>query len=128
MNKVMELILQGTTDMVIECVMNLVKKLNAQGERYKSVPKIGDAPDYAKQDRTYSANCDIFISRKPPEREDYDVKIGTVRLQLLPGERTLLSVQEPEHWDSPLGHFLNYLFGELERLGFIHFEKEKTPM
>ena len=105
-----------------------MKKLSSQGERYKSVPKIGGAPDYAKQDRTYSANCDILISRKPLVREEYDVKIGTVRLQLLPSERTLLSIQEPEHWESPLGHFLTYLFGELERLGFIYFEKEKTPI
>lgn len=128
MSEVIELILEGTPDMIIECVANLVKKLNSQGDWYKSVPKISGAPDYSKRDRTYSAECDIFVTHKPVISEDYDVKTGTIRLQLLPSERTLLSFQEPEHWDSPLEHFLNYLLVELKRLGFIHFEEEKPPI
>ena len=128
MSEVIDLILKGTPDMIIECVTNLAKKLNSQGERYKSVPKIGGAPDYAKQDKIYSANIDVFVSRKPLAREDYDIKIGVLRLQLIPDEHTLLSVKEPEYWDSPLGHFLNYLLGELQRLGFVQFEEEKPPI
>ncbi len=128
MSEVIELILEGTPDMIIECATNLVKKFNSQGDWYKIVPKIGDAPDYAKRDRTYSADCDVFVTQKPVLREDYDAKIGIIRLQLIPGERTLLSVQKPEHWDSPLGNFLTNLLEELKRLGFIHFEEEKLPI
>ena len=121
--KELELVLNGTPNMIIECIMNFVKTLNSQGYAYKSVPRTGDAPDYARWDKTYSARCDVLVARK-----DGDVKIGTIRLQLLPNERTLLGVQEPEHWDSPLGRFLGHLLGEFKRLGFIYFEKEKPPI
>jgi len=128
LSEVIELILEGTPDMIIECVTNLVRKLYSQGEWYKSIPKIGDAPDYTKRDRTYSAALEVFVIQKPLLREDYDAKIGTISLQLLPNERTLLSFQKSENSDSPWGHFIKYLFGELERLGFIHFEEEKPPI
>ena len=123
MSRELELILKGTPDMVIECVMDFVKMLKSQGYLYKIIPTIGGAPDYARWDRTYSAHCDVLVARK-----DSDVKIGTIRLKLLPDEQTLLSVQKPEHWDSPLGRFLSHLLGELKRLGFVYFEEEKPPI
>jgi len=123
LSEVIELILEGAPDMIIECIMNLVKNLHSQGYMYKSVPRIGGAPAYTKWDKTYSARCDVFV-----ERKDGNVQIGTMKLQLLPNERTLLSVQEPKHWDSPLGRFLEHVLGEFKRLGFAYFEEEKPPI
>jgi hypothetical protein len=117
--KELELILEGTPDMIIECIMNFVKKLNSQGYTYKSIPRIGDAPDYARQDKTHSASCAIFESER---------QIGIIRLQLLPKEKTLLNVSEPEDWESSFGLFLSYLLGEFKRLGFAYFEEAKPPI
>jgi len=128
MKNQIELPLEGTPDMVIECVMNLVRALANEGNLYKCVPKIGDAPNGARWDRTYSARCDVFVTRQSLTRNDEDVKIGTVELRLLPNNRTLLGVQKPQHWDGPLGHFLGYLLREFKRLGFAHFEEEKPPI
>lgn len=119
----LELILEGTPDMIIECVMNFVKKLNSKGYVYKCVPKIGDGPDFAKQDRTYSARCAIFETREGGEEQ-----IGIIRLTLLPKDQTLLSISEPEDWESSFGLFLSYLLGEFKRLGFVYFEEEKPPI
>jgi hypothetical protein len=121
--KELELILEGTPDMIIECITNFVRKLNSQGYSYKSIPRIGDSPDYTKWDKTYSARCAIFETHEGGEEQ-----IGTIRLTLLPKEQTLLSVPEPEDWKSSFGVFLSYLVGEFKRLGFVHFEEEKPPM
>jgi len=121
--KELELILEGTPDMIIECIMNFVRKLNSQGYAYKSIPRIGGAPDFAEWDRTYSTRCAILETC-----ESGDVQIGTIRLTRLPKEQTLLSVPEPKDLESPFGVFLSYLLGEFKRLGFVHFEEEKPPM
>ncbi|MEE9365232.1 MAG: TIR domain-containing protein [Dehalococcoidales bacterium] len=121
--KELELILDGTPDMVIECIMNFVKTLSSKGYLYKCTPRIGDTPDYTKRDKTYSARCDVLVARK-----DGDVKIGTIKLQLLPKERTLFSIQKLEQRDSPLGRFLDQLLEELKRLGFICFKEEGEEM
>jgi hypothetical protein len=158
--KEVELILQGTVDMVIECVKNFARR---EGE-YRIVPKIGDGtraqvaalltiaatqniqpepaiveradllaesvvrvyeqilkhlqsssnmPDNAKWDRTISASCDVFVVGGRAK-----IPLCTISLLLIPGDRTLFSVQKPERLDSPLGHFLELLKGEFKRLGF----------
>lgn len=117
--KELELILEGTPDMIMECIMNFVKKMNSQGYTYKSIPKIGDTPDYAKWDKTYSARCAISLDKE---------EIGIIGLQLLPKDKTLLNVSEPEDWESSFGLFLSYLLGEFKRLGFVYFEEEKPPI
>jgi hypothetical protein len=121
--KELELILEGTPDMIIESIMNFVKKLNSQGYAYKSIPRIGDAPDYSRRDKTHSAYCTIVEAREGVEKQ-----IGIMRLQLLPKEKTLLVVPEPKDWKSSFGVFLSYLVGEFKRLGFVHFEEEKPPI
>ena len=119
----LKLILSGTPDMIIVCVTGFVRELRSKSYLYECTPRIGDSPDYAKWDKTYSAYCDVFVTR-----QDGRVKIGTLTLRLLPNERTLLKVQKLKHWDSPLGRFLNLLLGEFKRLGFVYFEEEKPPM
>jgi len=121
--KELELILEGTPDMVIECITNFVKKLNSEGYAYKSIPRIGNTPDFARWDKTYSARCAIIETQ-----EGADEQIGTIRLTLLPKEQTLLSVPEPEDWGSSFGVFLSYLLGEFKRLRIVYFEEEKPPM
>lgn len=108
--------------MVITCISNFTKAPIA-GSQYKVNIRIGDAPDHAKWDRTYNAYCDVFL-----KREGSDVKLGTIRLQLLPNEQTLFSAQEPQYSDSPFSHFLDYLYSEFKRLGFTYFEEEKPPL
>ena len=119
----LELTVRGTTDMIIETIMNFVRKLRLKNYLYKCVPRISDTPDYAKWDRTYSAYCDVFTIRS-----DGDVKIGILRLQLLPDEQTLINFQKPEQWDSSFGLFLTHLVGEFERLRLLEFDKEKPPL
>jgi len=118
--KELELILEGTPDMIIECIMDFVKKLNSEGYAYKCTPKIGDAPDYAKWDKTYSASCAFSLGDEG--------QIGTIKLQLLPKERTLFKIPEPEDWDSPFGEFISHLLAEFKRLEFVFFEEEKPPL
>ena len=122
-SKELEPILEGTPDMIIECVMTSVKKLNSQGYAYKSTPRIGGAPDYAKWDKTYSTRCIIAETREGIEKQ-----IGSIGLQLLPNDYTLFKIPEPEDWDSPFGQFISFLFGEFKRLGFVYFEEEKPPL
>lgn len=111
--KELKLILEGTTLMVIECIMNLVKKLDSRGYAYKCIPRVGDAPDYARLDKTYSAHCTILEAHEGVEHQ-----IGTISLQLLPREKTLFKSLEPEDWDSSFGYFLNALFAEFRALRF----------
>jgi len=122
-SKELELILEGTPDMIIECIMDFVKKLNSEGYAYKCIPRIGDAPDYAKWDKTYSARCAIVETHEGIEKQ-----IVTIRLQLLPNERTLFKIPEPEDWDSSFGDFISHLLAEFKRLGFVYFEEERPPM
>ena len=118
--KDLELILEGTPEMIIECIREFVKKLNSEGYAYKCVPRIGDAPDYAKWDKTYSASCAIS--------QGDEGQIGTIKLQLLPKERTLFKIPEPEDWNSSFGDFVSHLLAEFKLLGFAYFEEEKPPL
>jgi len=113
-----ELALQGTVDMTIECMMHFTKKLNSQGHSYKSSPRIGGHPDYATPDRTCSATCIITETTEGAEKQ-----IGTIKLQLLPNERTLLNTSHPKDWNASFKYFLDALFAELEQLEYIKEEK-----
>jgi len=127
MNKELEVSLNGTPDMVIECITNLVKSLNAKGDTY-AIRRTSGAPDYAKWDRTYSAHYSISFNRRDMSGKECNIPIGDIKLILIPGERTLLTVKEPQNWEGPLGHFLSHLFSEFERLGFVQFEGKKPPI
>ena len=113
MEKELEMILQGTPDMVIGCIKNLVSEPIA-GSRYK-INTTGD--------KTNPTRCDVCL-----ENESGDVKPGTIKLLLIPKKQTLFIIQKPQHWDSPWGHFLQALFKEFQRLEFISFEKDKGPI
>ncbi len=116
-----ELALHGTVDMTIESMMHFTKKLNSQGHSYKSSPRIGGHPDYATPDRTGSATCTITETTEGAEKQ-----IGTIKLQLLPNERTLLKTSHPKDWNASFKYFLDALFAELEQLGYIKEEKAAT--
>ena len=115
----LELVLEGTPDMILECVRNTTERLNSQGYTY-GFRRISGAPDYAKWDKTYFVSCAIS--------QGDEGQIGAINLQLLPKDQTLLSTPEPKDWESSFGLFLSYLLGELKRLGFVHFEEEKPPL
>lgn len=113
-----EVALQGTVDMAIECIMHFTKKLNSQGHSYKSSPRIGGHPDYAKPDRTCFATCTITEITEGTENQ-----IGTIEFQLLPNERTLLKTSTPQEWNSSFKYFMDALFAEFEQLRYIKEEK-----
>ncbi len=115
-NKELELILQGTPDMIMECIRSTVEELNSQGQRY-GFRKTSGAPNYAKWDKTYFATCAISQGNQG--------QIGTIKLQLIAKEKTAFKYPEPKSWASSFGHFLNCLFAEFHRLGFVDLEKEK---
>jgi len=117
-SKELELILEGTPDMILECTRSTVEKLNSQGYTY-GFHRTSGAPDYARWDKTYFASCAISQSER---------QIGIIKLELLPNERTLFKIPEPEDWDSSFGEFISHLLAEFKRLGFLYFEEEKPPM
>jgi len=102
--------------MILECIRSTTENLNSQGYTY-SFRRTSDAPDYAKWDKTYFASCAIS--------QGDEGQIGTIKLQLLPQERTLLKYPEPKDFDSSFGRFLNRLFAEFKRLGYVDFKEEK---
>src|SRR4030042_1939416 len=108
-----ELALQGTVDMLIECIGTFIEKINYQGYRYKNTPIIGGHPDWAEPDRTCSATCTITEIIEGTEKQ-----IGTIKLQLLPKERALLKTSSPKDWDSSFKYFMDVLLTEFEQLGY----------
>ncbi len=116
-----EVALLGTVDMTIECMMHFTKKLNSQGHAYKSSPRIGGHPDYAKPDRTCYATVTISEITESKEKQ-----VGTIQLHLIPEEKTLFKTSHPEEWDSSFKYFLETLFTEFEESGFMRKEK-KAP-
>lgn len=109
-----EVSLLGTVDMTIECMMHFTKKLNSQGHPYKSSPRIGGHPDYAQPDRTCYATVTIADIAESKERQ-----VGKIELQLIPEEKTLLKTSHPKEWNSSFKYFLEALFLEFERLGYL---------
>ena len=116
-----EVALQGTVDMAVECIMHFVKKINSQGYTYKNTPRIGGHPDFAKPDRTCSAICTITKITEGSEKD-----IGTIKLQLLPNDKTLLKTSLPHEWSSPFKYFMDALFAEFRHLRYI--EEENTAL
>lgn len=114
-----EVALLGTVDMTIECIMHFTKRLNSQGHAYKSTPRIGDHPDYAKPDRTCYASVTIAEITESKEKQ-----VGTIELQLIPEEKTLFKTPHPKEWDSSFKYFLDALFIEFKELGFMRKEKQ----
>lgn len=112
-----EFIAQGTPDMILESINNVVNTLNSQGHDY-GFHRIGDAPDWATWDKTYVAGCTIS--------QGSEKKIGTFHLQLIPNEKTLLKLPHPDHWDPSFKHFLDSLFAEFQTLGFVESREEKA--
>ena len=117
--KELELPLEGTPDMILECIRSTIEKLNSQGYTY-SLRRTSGAPDYARWDKTYFASCAIS--------QGDEGQIGTIKLQLLPNERTLFKIPEPKDWDSSFGEFIKHLLAEFKRLGFLYFKEEKPPI
>ncbi len=115
-SKESEIILHGTPDMILKCIQDIAERPNSQGYNY-SFRRTSGAPDYAKWDKTYFASCAIS--------QDGEGQIGTIKLQLLPKEKTSVKYSEPEKWDSSFGYFLNSLFAEFQKLEFVDLEKEK---
>ena len=113
--KELELILEGTPDMIIECVRSTIEKLNYEGQSY-SFRRTSGAPDYARWDKTYFASCAISESER---------QIGVIKLQFLPEDKTLLKYHEPEDWHSSFGKFLNRLLSEFKELRFLDLKEEK---
>lgn len=113
-----EIILEGTPEMVFECVREVTDRLNSLGYHY-GVRRTSGTPDYAKWDRTYHLALTVFEAREGGEQ-----RIGVMRLQLLPDERTMFRTAEADQRESSFEVFLAYLFGEFQRLGFMYFEEE----
>jgi len=120
--KELELTLEGTPDMILECVRSTIEKLNSQGYTY-DFRRTSGRPDYTTWDKTYFAHCTIVENQ-----EGIETQIGTIKLRLLPNERTLFIIPDTEDLDSPFGKFIGHLLGEFKRLGFVYFEEEKPPM
>ena len=112
----LELVLEGNPDMILECIRSTTEKLTSQGHTY-SFRRTSGRPDYAKWDKTYFAICAIS--------QGDEGQIGTIKLQLLPKEKTSFKYLEPKNWTSSFGYFLNSLFAEFKKLGFVDLAKEK---
>jgi hypothetical protein len=117
----LEVTLLGTVDMTIECMAHFTKRLNSKGHFYSTQAIIGGHPDYAKPDRTCYATVtidEVTVSRGK--------QIGMITLQLIPDDKTLFRTSHPKEWDSSFKYFLEALFAEFERLGFIKKEQTTT--
>ena len=114
-NKELERILEGTPDIIIECIMNFIEKLNSKGYAYKCAPRIGGAPDSSKRDSTHSIRCSIFETNVSGDKQ-----VGTIKLLLLPQERTLFKFPKLTEDDSSFSKFLTHLLSEFDKLGFIY--------
>lgn len=112
----LELIVQGTPDMILECIRSTTEKLNSQGYTY-SFRRTSGAPDYARWDKTYFASCAIS--------QGDEGRIGTIGLQLIPDDKTSFKVPQPEDWNPSFKNFLNSLLAEFEKLEFLDFKGEK---
>lgn len=110
----LELRVQGTPDMILECIRSTAEKLNSKGHTY-SFRRTSGAPDYARWDKTYFASCAIS--------QGDEGQIGTIKLQLLPDDKTLLKTLRPDEWNSSYTIFLNSLFTEFQRLEYLKEEK-----
>jgi len=110
----LELRVQGTPDMILECIRSTAEKLNSKGHTY-SFRRTSGAPDYARWDKTYFASCAIS--------QGDEGQIGTIKLQLLPDDKTLLKTLRPDEWNSSYTIFLNSLFTEFQQLGYLKEEK-----
>jgi hypothetical protein len=115
--KELELILDGTPDMILEYIRSTVERLNSQGYTY-GFRRTSGAPDFAKWDKTYFASCAIS--------KGDEGQIGTIKLQLLPKEKTSFKSLEPKDRTSPFGYFLNQLFIEFRQSGFEETTVQKT--
>lgn len=111
-------ILSGTVDVTTGCITGLTERLNSQGHSYMSRLVIEGYPDYAKPGKTGSATVSVAEISEGKEKQ-----IGTIDLQLIPDERTLFKVSHPKDWDSSFKYFLDALFAEFERLGFVKKEE-----
>lgn len=118
----LEVILNGSPGMALELMKGLAERLKAQGYCY-SVRRTSGEPSWAKWDRPYFISATVF------EHGDADQKrIGVIKMQLLPEERTLFTLPESSNWHESFRNFLSFLFTEFQRLGFVHFEKDKPPL
>jgi hypothetical protein len=116
-DKELELILEGTPDMLLASINNVVKNLNSQEYKY-SFQRTSGRPDYTNWDKTYFASYAVS--------QGTEGKVGTISFQLVPNERTLLKTSRPQEWNSSFKYFLDALFAEFEQLGYV--KKEKTAI
>jgi len=119
MSEELELTVEGTPDMILECVRSIADKLNSQGCAY-GFRKTSGTPDFTKWDKTYFATCAISLGNEE--------QIGTIKLQLLPKDKTSFKFPAPGDWNSSFGYFLSQLFIEFQRLGFVDLERKKGPL
>ena len=115
----LELSVEGTSDMILECVRSYVDKLNSPGCSY-GFRRTSGAPDFAKWDKTYFATCAI--------RHGDEGQIDIIKLQLLPRDKTSFKFLAPRDWNSSFGYFLSQLLIEFQRLGFVDLERKKGPL
>ena len=115
----LELSVEGTPDMILECVRSYIDKLNSHGNKY-GFRRTSGAPDFAKWDKTQFATCAISHSDEG--------QIGIIKLQLLPRDKTSFKLLTPVDWNSSFGYFLGHLFIEFQRLGFVALGRKKGPL
>ena len=115
----LELSVEGTPDMILECVRSYVDKLNFHGCSY-GLRRTSGAPDFTKWDKTYFATCAICHGDEG--------QIGVIKLQLLPRDKTSFRFLAPRDRNSSFGYFLSQLLIEFQRLGFVDLERQKEPL
>ncbi len=114
-----ELVVRGTPDMLPASINNVIKNLNSQGYKY-ALHRTSGRPDDTNWDKTYFASYAVS--------QGTEGRIGTISFQLIPNNGTLLKSPQPDTWNPSFVHFLNHLFAEFQRLGFVDFKKERPAL
>jgi hypothetical protein len=118
-----ELILEGTSGMIVQRIENVIKQVNAEGYPSSVHVKIGGAPDFSPAGQVFSYRCLVFGKSAEVGRE-----IGYVELQPLPKEQTLFKLVYLPACSTFFEHFVQRLSDEFQQLGFIYFERKKPPI
>lgn len=118
-----EQVLIGTPEMIVPQIRDIIKRMKSEGYPSTIQVKAGDAPDFSPARQVTSYRCEIF-----GKSAEVGEEIGYIELQPLPGERTLFKLMYLPSYNSFFTHFVQLLFAEFQRLGFVYFEKEKPPL
>ena len=115
-----ELILKGTPQMVMQRIVDGIRRVNSEGYPSSVNVKTGSAPDFTPSGQMSSYRCVIFGKSAEVGKE-----IGCIELQPIPEEQTIFKLMYLPSCSSFFEHLIPNLLAEFQRLGFIYFEEEK---